>query len=625
MPFLEEWRAEPKLAMNALKQLSSWPMAVVQMIEMIKAVRVQVDHFHCGVAINACQTRWRTAMYVLSLMHSWTVRLASSSFNACAVAIRKSRHWNSALCSAWLTDDARSCGVQSDVVGFNIGLSSKTWSKGIALLGTMRMQQVRLDEFGSSSLMAQASWRVALQFRESVRAAQVQQSLVTQNAALHACSESWLRAMQLLQIALKHQHRLSCTSFGSVLKTCAAGAWPVASRLIHVMTQSAMQPNQICLTSASTFKDPAVWQSALQMIECLDEPEWVTSQALCGCWQVALELAKSESMLVGVSASLSRVSLWSLSLQLPFFRFEPSVVHCNTAIAAHQAAHQWQLSMHVLSGCTRSNVRPDETSFNGPLGTDGQCWQRGMVLLQQMGQLQLEADRVSWNTLLSTSKNTWTAAVKLLGHMPISSLQADLFSVSSCLQNLRWEMAFGLTPLVTLDLLSCNLLLGTVNAVNANRDVWPTWPLSLRVLREMALWQVQADGVSYLSSIQACSTSGLWEVASSLLCEMELRRLSSHIARSAVIGACAEAGQWQFALLLLRTMETSKVADPVSYSECIDACAKAERQRCSLGAPVQKASPSCWTSGGSCHWSLRERRSLAACSVLLRGHEGFQG
>jgi hypothetical protein len=41
-------------------------------------------------------------------------------------------------------------------VGFNVGLSSKTWSKGIALLGTMRMQQVRLDEFGSSSLMAQA-------------------------------------------------------------------------------------------------------------------------------------------------------------------------------------------------------------------------------------------------------------------------------------------------------------------------------------------------------------------------------------------------------------------------------------------------------------------------------------
>ena len=87
------------------------------------------------------------------------------------------------------------------------------------------------------------------------------------------------------------------------------------------------------------------------------------------------------------------------------------------------------------------------------------------------------------------------------GHMQISSLQADLFSVSSCLQNLRWEMAFGLTPLVTLDLLSCNLLLGTVNAVNANRDVWPTWPLSLRVLREMALWQVQADGVSFLAHI----------------------------------------------------------------------------------------------------------------------------
>lgn len=101
----------------------------------------------------------------------------------------------------------------------------------------------------------QASWRVALQFRELVGAAQagplgpsgkegvpwcpisvpaqVQQSLVTQNAALHACSESWLRAMQLLQIALKHQHRLSCTSFGSVLKLRAVKACH-QSRIIKV-------------------------------------------------------------------------------------------------------------------------------------------------------------------------------------------------------------------------------------------------------------------------------------------------------------------------------------------------------------------------------------------------------
>ena len=96
------------------------------------------------------------------------------------------------------------------------------------------------------------------------------------------------------------------------------------------------------------------------------------------------------------------------------------------------------------------------------------------------------------------------------GHMPIASLQADLFSVSSCLPNLRWELAFakqfGLP--VTLDLLSCNLLLGTMNA--PKRDLWPTWPLSLRVLREMALWQVQADGVSSLAQILQWSLGG-WD------------------------------------------------------------------------------------------------------------------
>ena len=42
-------------------------------------------------------------------------------------------------------------------VGFNVRLSSKSWTKGIELLTTMGMQQVQLDEFGSSSLMAQVA------------------------------------------------------------------------------------------------------------------------------------------------------------------------------------------------------------------------------------------------------------------------------------------------------------------------------------------------------------------------------------------------------------------------------------------------------------------------------------
>ena len=46
--------------------------------------------------------------------------------------------------------------------------------------------------------------------------AQVQQSLVMQNAVLHSCSETWLRAMELLSIAQRCQLRLSCTTFGPV-------------------------------------------------------------------------------------------------------------------------------------------------------------------------------------------------------------------------------------------------------------------------------------------------------------------------------------------------------------------------------------------------------------------------
>eukprot|EP00438_Fugacium_kawagutii_P032455 Skav205434 [mRNA] locus=scaffold2500:137617:139281:+ [translate_table: standard] len=475
-------------------------------------VRVRVDHFHCGIALAECQAQWQTAMYVLSCMQSWTVRLASSSFNACAVAIRKSRHWNSAV-STWLTAALHSSGLKPDVLGYNIALSSTAWVKGMRLLDAMRIQQVQLDEFGSSSLMTtmSGSWQVALQLRALVQETQVRPSLVMQNAALQA-SETWRRALKLLQVTMGCQLRLTCTSFGSVLGTCSSGAWQAASHVLHEMAKNAMEPNQICLTSAcNAFKDPAHWLSAMKIFQCLEDPRWASSHALGERWQVALEVARSEK----------------------------------------------------------------------------RGWQRGLVLLQRLERLQLEADQISWNILLNTSKTSWRRTAELLCHMPVASLRADLISVSSCLQSFRWELALQLVEL-PLDVLSCNLLLGSVNAFGNG-----TWPLALHMFRTMVIWQVQADEVSYVSSLCACSASGHWERATVLLWEMNLRRLSSHVASSAVIGACGKVGQWEFALHLLTMLERAKAADVVSYGECIEACANAERLR---SAGPEKSRPSTTTS-----------------------------
>lgn len=565
---LDEWKAQPKLAMDMLKQLSTEPMVVLQLIQTMNGVRVKVDHFHCGIAIAGCQAQWQTAMYVLSCMRSWSVRLASSSFNACAVAIRKSRHWNSAV-STWLTAALRRAGLESDVLGYNIALSSSAWVKGLGLLGAMRIQQVQLDEFGSSSLMAamSGSWQVALQLRALVT--QIRPSLVMQNAALQA-SATWRRALKLLQyMALGSQLRLSCTSFGSVLSTCSSGAWQAASHVLHEMAQKAIEPNQICLTSAcNAFKDPARWQSAMKIFHCLEDPRWASSHALCERWQVALEVARSESMFVSLTASLSRARLWRMAL-LPFG--QPS----NGRISAYQSAHMWLEALEVLNSCFRTNTQVDITGFNRMLDAEG--WQRGLVLLEWLGKLQLEADQISWNILLNSSKNSWRTTAKLLRQMPVASLRADLISVSSCLQSFRWELAFELVKL-PLDVLSCNLLLGSVNALGNQ-----TWPLALHIFRTMVMWQVQADQVSYVSSLSACSASGHWERAIVLLWEMNLQRLSSHVASSAVIGACGKVGQWEFALHLLTTLERAKAADVVSYGECIEACANAERLRSAAG------------------------------------------
>ena len=79
--------------------------------------------------------------------------------------------------------------------------------------------------------------------------------------------------------------------------------------------------------------------------------------------------------------------------------------------------------------------------------------------------------------------------------MPTSALRIDLLSVSSCLQSIRWQVAFEMVRVqrlaaLRLDLLSFNLLLRTHNDHNG-------WPLALDSFRRMALWQVEQDGVSF--------------------------------------------------------------------------------------------------------------------------------
>ena len=79
--------------------------------------------------------------------------------------------------------------------------------------------------------------------------------------------------------------------------------------------------------------------------------------------------------------------------------------------------------------------------------------------------------------------------------MPTSALRIDLLSVSSCLQSIRWQVAYEMVRVqrlaaLRLDLLSFNLLLRTHNDHNG-------WPLALDAFRRMALWQVEPDGVSF--------------------------------------------------------------------------------------------------------------------------------
>ncbi|CAJ1334097.1 unnamed protein product [Effrenium voratum] len=149
--------------------------------------------------------------------------------------------------------------------------------------------------------------------------------------------------------------------------------------------------------------------------------------------------------------------------------------------------------------------------------------------------------------------------------MACRALRPSEASLGCCLGGL-WQISGQLLRSGG-DLLSWNLALGQ-----------SPWLRALDQLGAMSTQRLQADDVSFITAIAACSSKGRWETAL-MLSKMTVRLSSSPVAQTAVMGACAEAGRWQLALELLQGMERKKLTDAISYSVAVDACAKAERLR----------------------------------------------
>jgi pentatricopeptide repeat protein len=100
------------------------------------------------------------------------------------------------------------------------------------------------------------------------------------------------------------------------------------------------------------------------------------------------------------------------------------------------------------------------------------------------------------------------------------------------------------------------------------------WQEALSLLREMAQRNVTPNLRSYCATMNACSKGGQWQLAVELLQEMAEQGLTPDVTcYTAAIDACSGGGQWQKAIELLRKMLQQSIrADVKCYTAAIDAC-----------------------------------------------------
>ena len=92
---------------------------------------------------------------------------------------------------------------------------------------------------------------------------------------------------------------------------------------------------------------------------------------------------------------------------------------------------------------------------------------------------------------------------------------------------------------------------------------------------------MDADVISYSSTISACEKGGQWQMAVHLFDSMRKAKVDADvISYNATISACEKGGQWQMAVHLFDSMRKAKVdADVISYNAVLEAaCSKAMSQ-----------------------------------------------
>ncbi|CAE7240558.1 EMB2654 [Symbiodinium sp. CCMP2592] len=372
------------------------------------------------------------------------------------------------------------------------------------------------------------------------------------------------------------------------------------------------------------------WQKALADLRSLHVPLTVAKygSALIACkrglqWEHALSLlrwmeedavAKNEfifthAILVCMQCGHATAVLKLLG-DMPVASVPPNNVVCAQVISQCHREHNWHLSMQIFSKMMRSSARPDVITFTSTINAceKGQQWEAALQLFNTMRGMASIPNELTCSAVVQSLKprasaaagaGTWRLLPSLLHEIRCLGVQRDVVfsnSVNGAVEEAsEWRTALVgvqsmLSSKLELDAASSSVVIkafGSPGLWQRGLFVLGAMPINSIAINtaigicsgiwQQALWLCSehlSNAATYTAAISACRHGGKWEVALSLLQQMQCRGLSpGTVTVTAAITCCEASRQWQQAVGLLSLMLRRLLeVDAIAYRCTIGSC-----------------------------------------------------
>lgn len=429
-----------------------WKHALA-LFSLAPSVRLEPEVRLYGVAMSACDTRWRSALRLLDEVREiglrpsvisygtceraqpWLVALRlvddatqlsleanSVMYNSCSNLCEASTQWLPALqlCTAALQAGLEySLAALSAAAGARARAYVQHWSDALGLLSeaatVLCEPDVRLSGILMGVFEEGKQWRAGVQVLEALARGGVEADASIYSSAIRLQSfQRWPHVLVFLGEtvpAVGGVDLISCTAVLSSFEKIRK--WEYGISFLLEMTRSSLEPQLNAHSAAvSACEKGHRWEQALSLLDVVQEN--------------ALE--PDVILLRAAIAACEKGHQWTSSLRvLKMMRRQteaPNVLVCNSFLSSCAKAYQWNSALHSLGDMRMLTVVPDVSSYNvlGSACSSGQQWQRMVGVLQGVSWLGLTADAITYNAALNACAKSgrWVHACVLLGEMTAS-------------------------------------------------------------------------------------------------------------------------------------------------------------------------------------------------------------